>query len=326
MSRMTWFTVRLFGAVAVLAFAAPAGASSISSRAASGFASVTGSGWRGNVSTPTTPTHHFVVSAHSGPQGVAGFYTLSGPVNGLLDFTGRVTCLDVVGDHAVVGGVVTDGGAPGQIGTGFAVGFIDTGPASDTQTFTDVELAAPVDCAAEQSLFTLTLFPVLNGNIVVNGTLQPTPTCTPGSENFSEDSEFSQPTTFSGGTIDSSYGTNAGGVRVQPTSWAGGFADQTHVLYTGGGVEMFQLTFNNRVHSVQLEAEANSTITEQLTLTGYSATNSVLATTTVSNAAFTTDTLAISASSDIKYFTLGTTTNLGPNGLGFSNIVWGCST
>jgi hypothetical protein len=85
-----------------------------------------------------------------------------------LNFSGRVTCLDVVGDHAIVGGVVTGGGEPGQIGTGFAVGFIDNGSASDAQTFTDVEIAAPVDCAAEQFLFTLTLFPVLNGNVVVN--------------------------------------------------------------------------------------------------------------------------------------------------------------
>ena len=131
--------------------------------------SVTGSGWRGNVSTPTTPIHHFVVSARSGPQGVSGIYTLSSPANPLLDFSGQVTCLDVVGDHAVVGGVVTAGGEPGQIGTGFAVGFIDNGAGSATQTFTDVEIAAPVDCAAEQFLFTLMLFPVLNGNVVVSG-------------------------------------------------------------------------------------------------------------------------------------------------------------
>ena len=53
-------------------------------------------------------------------------------------------------------------------GQSFAVGFIDNGPASDTQTFTDVEIATPVDCAAEQFLFTLTIFPVLHGNVVVD--------------------------------------------------------------------------------------------------------------------------------------------------------------
>jgi hypothetical protein len=135
--------------------------------AASPFQSLAGSGWRGTVSHPTSPINHFVVSARSGPQGVSGFYSDSSP-NPLLNFTGQVTCLDVVSDHAIVGGVVTAGGVPGQIGTGFAVGFIDNGPPADTQTFTDVEIASPVDCAAEQFLFTLMLSPVLNGNVVVS--------------------------------------------------------------------------------------------------------------------------------------------------------------
>ncbi|TMK81768.1 MAG: hypothetical protein E6G57_17945 [Actinobacteria bacterium] len=146
----------LFASLFILAFAL-ALVPAVSSGAAAPF------------TTPTTPIHHFVVTAHSGPEGISGIFSLSSPANPLLDFTGRVTCLDVVGDHAIVGGVVTGGGEPGQIGTGFAVGFIDGGSGSDRQTFTDVEIAAPVDCAAEQSLFTLMLFPVLNGNVVVNG-------------------------------------------------------------------------------------------------------------------------------------------------------------
>jgi hypothetical protein len=129
--------------------------------------SVVGSGWRGNVADPTTPVHHFAVNAHSGPQGTSGTYRSMSP-NPLGNFSGQVTCLDVVGDQAIVGGVVTSGGEPGEVGTGFAVGFIDEGPASDKQTFTDVEIATPVDCAAEEFLFTLQLFPVLNGNLVVD--------------------------------------------------------------------------------------------------------------------------------------------------------------
>jgi hypothetical protein len=86
----------------------------------------------------------------------------------LLNFSANVTCLYVVGNQAIVGGVVTSGGEPGQIGTGFAVGFIDNpSPTPDTVTFGDLELATPVDCAAEAFLFTLTTFPVLDGNIVV---------------------------------------------------------------------------------------------------------------------------------------------------------------
>jgi hypothetical protein len=152
-------------AAVVSATAAPASADPLQS--------VTGSGWRGNLVHPTTPLIHFVVSAQSGPLGVSGIYDLSTPTisnpPGVFNFKGDVTCLQIVGNQAIVGGVVTSGGEPGQIGTGFAVGFIDTGPATDTQTFTDLEIPTPVDCTAEQFLFTQTLFPVLNGNVVVAG-------------------------------------------------------------------------------------------------------------------------------------------------------------
>ena len=136
--------------------------------AAGSFQLVTGSGWRGNVTHPTTPIIHFVVNAHDGPTGVSGTYVSQNAANPLLNFGGRVTCLHVEGDHAVVGGTVTRGGEPGQIGTGFAVGFVDNpNPAADVVTFGDLVLAQPVDCAAETSLFTLTTFPVLDGHVVV---------------------------------------------------------------------------------------------------------------------------------------------------------------
>jgi hypothetical protein len=130
--------------------------------------SVTGSGWRGTVAHPTTPTTHLVVSAHSGPSGVSGTFISMNPNNALLNYKGQVTCLDVVGNQAIVGGIVTSGGEPGQIGTGFAVGFTDNGPTTDTVTFSDVELATPVDCTAEAFLFTLINFSLLNGNVVVS--------------------------------------------------------------------------------------------------------------------------------------------------------------
>jgi hypothetical protein len=130
--------------------------------------SVSGSGWRGTVLNPTTAFSHFAVSAHDGPNGVSGTYTSKAP-NPLVNFKGTVTCLYVSGDHAVVGGVVTKGGEAGQVGTGFAVGFIDNpSPTPDEVTFTDVLLAPPVDCAAEAILFTLPTFTVLRGNVVVN--------------------------------------------------------------------------------------------------------------------------------------------------------------
>src|SRR5262249_42948076 len=117
-----------------------------------------------------TPITHFVVSARNDPHGVTGTYLSMNAGNPLLNFTGEVTCLHVVGDHAIVGGVVTSGGAPGQVGTGFAVGFVDNAsPTPDTVTFSDVLLAAPVDCVAETGLFSLTTFAVLNGNVELSG-------------------------------------------------------------------------------------------------------------------------------------------------------------
>lgn len=130
------------------------------------FQSVTGSVWRGTVAHPDTPSFHFVVSAQSGPNGVSGMFNAMGP-NPLGAFTGNVTCLDVVGNQAIIGGLITGGGEPGEVGTGYAVGFIDNGSAPDQTTFEDVEIPTPVDCASEQFLFTLTLFPVLRGNVVV---------------------------------------------------------------------------------------------------------------------------------------------------------------
>jgi hypothetical protein len=156
----------LLAAVVALALGAvlrPSGA------AADPLQSVTGSGWRGNVTNPTTPITHFVVSALDGPSGVSGMYVSMNPENALLNFGGQVTCLYVVGDQAIVGGVVMSGGELGQVGTGFAVGFTDNGsPTADTVTFGDLEIATPVDCAAEAFLFTLINFPVLNGNVVVS--------------------------------------------------------------------------------------------------------------------------------------------------------------
>lgn len=144
--------------------------SAVSIGAAAGpFQSVSGSGWRGNVNDPTTPITHFAVAAQADPLGVSGTYQSMNADNPLLDFSGAVTCLYVVADQAIVGGVVTSGGEPGQVGTGFAVGFVDNGrPGADTVTFGDLEIATPVDCSAEAFLFALTMFPVLNGNVVVS--------------------------------------------------------------------------------------------------------------------------------------------------------------
>jgi hypothetical protein len=160
----------LTASLCALAFAAALVPAVSNADGAGPFQSVSGSGWRGNITSPMTPITHFTVDAFSGPTGVSGTYTSMNTLNNaLLTFTGTVTCLYVAGNQAVVGGVVTSGGEPGQIGTGFAVGFADVAsPTPDTVTFGDLMLPTPVNCAAETSLFTLTTFPVLNGNVVVN--------------------------------------------------------------------------------------------------------------------------------------------------------------
>lgn len=131
------------------------------------FQSLTGSGWRGTIANPNTPKTHFAVNARTGSGGVSGTYISMNPSNPLFNYAGDVTCLDVVGNQAIVGGVVTSGGEPGEVGTGFATGFIDNGGQPDAMTFSDLEIATPVDCAGESFLFTLMLFPVLQGNVVV---------------------------------------------------------------------------------------------------------------------------------------------------------------
>jgi hypothetical protein len=159
---------RLVASLCVLAFAV-AFVPAVSTGSAGGpYDSVSGSGWRGNLVNPTTPISHFAVSAQDGPSGVFGTYSSESP-NALLNFRGNVTCLYVNGDHAVVGGVVTSGGDVGQVGTGFAVGFIDNpSPAPDTVTLSDVTIPPAVDCVAEAALFTIPTLPFVRGNVEVN--------------------------------------------------------------------------------------------------------------------------------------------------------------
>jgi len=134
--------------------------------------SVNGAGWRGNIITPNTRLTHFTVSAKDGPHGVSGSYSSDSGANGnpQLTFKGTVTCLSVVGDQAVIGGLITDAAVPSEVGNGFGVGFIDSpSPTPDTVTLTDVFATTPVDCAAEGEF--LLLFPTLpfvQGNVVVN--------------------------------------------------------------------------------------------------------------------------------------------------------------
>jgi hypothetical protein len=156
------------------------------------------------------------------------------------------------------------------------------------------------------------------------GTLKPKPTCTAGSENFNEDAVGSQPTTFAGGTIDTAYGP--AGVNPPGGVFGPGFGFANNNVFSGVTVNSFQLTFTNAVGSLQLNAVSDTDNANNLTLTGYDAANTVVASQTVPLPANSPAiSLSISSTSNnIKYFTIATDD---PANLGvfFGDIVWTCN-
>src|SRR5262249_53299089 len=150
--------------------------------------------------------------------------------------------------------------------------------------------------------------------------------CT-GSEDFSAAPEFSQPSTFSGGTIDSAYGP-AGGVVVQGSFLNGGFANGAHVLFSGLASNSFQLSFTNPVGSVQVDAQdAVTGIATTITLTAFDASSSVVGSDHAVDPDNSVNTLSVASATDnIKYFTVRTNDPYAfPWGVQFTNIAWGCA-
>jgi hypothetical protein len=147
--------------------------------------------------------------------------------------------------------------------------------------------------------------------------------CIAGSEDFSGFNSGNQPTTFSGGTIDTAYGPG-GGVRIEGvTVSSGGWVMGTHLLLSGASVNSFRLTFTKAVGSVHLEAVDGS---GNLTLTGYDAANAVVASDTEpSSAGPPPNAVSLSISSaanTIKSFTIATSQ---VTAVAFTNIVWTCN-
>jgi hypothetical protein len=155
------------------------------------------------------------------------------------------------------------------------------------------------------------------------GTLEPKGpgVCVAGSDNFSDDAVGAQPNTFSGGTIDTAYGSG-GGIYEEDFNWDGGFAGGTHLVFSGVPVNSFQLTFTNAVGSVTLEAQSETFDPTTETLTAFDASDNVVDTDSAVDPFNSTNTLTVTSASDnIKYFTIATD---GGSGVGFSNIVWTC--
>jgi hypothetical protein len=81
---------------------------------------------------------HFVVSAHDGPNGATGTYHATyGKGKSRTEYSGRVTCVRVEGNKAIVGIVVTSSTRPDAVvGSGEIIRVIDNGNPND---------GAPVD-------------------------------------------------------------------------------------------------------------------------------------------------------------------------------------
>jgi len=148
-----------------------------------------------------------------------------------------------------------------------------------------------------------------------------------GSENFSEFPEFSTPSTFSGGTIDTAYGVT-GGVLVQGSFFNGGFPDGTHVLFSGFVRSSFQLSFANPTGFLQLEGQDNVDLDPStITLTAYDASSTVIGMDQFVDSGPDVAALSVqSSSNNIKYFTVSTSDpRPNPEGVFFTNIAWRCA-
>jgi hypothetical protein len=166
-----------------------------------------------------------------------------------------------------------------------------------------------------------------------------------GFENFSEMPPWSagatqettgtpnQPTTFSGGTIDSTYGASpiwwfpTGGILQTGNYFAGLGPAGTHFLFTGLGVNTATFTFANPAKTVQVTAEPDTqSVGTSLTLTGYDASGTQVSQTSVSQAAQMNAAAVLkitSASANIKSFTVSVDDGTLDQGLGISSILWG---
>jgi len=121
---------------------------------------------------------HVAFSAHNGPNGTTGEFTSvrrlpGGPAPGLT-FTGRVTCLRIDGNRAVIGGIIRHAMLPANEGTMFFVAVEDDGkPASGdppdrvSAYYTGLPVGQET-CDSATTLYA-TLAPITSGNITVRG-------------------------------------------------------------------------------------------------------------------------------------------------------------
>ena len=115
---------------------------------------------------------HVIVDAHSGPAGEDAHGHFALDQAGLIDYFADVTCLKVVGNEAVMGGVITKEktGLTGIVGTGVLQFVVDNGepgaalPTPDRSVTFFTGVPPPVCPPPDPFPF----FPVDQGNYVVN--------------------------------------------------------------------------------------------------------------------------------------------------------------
>jgi hypothetical protein len=122
---------------------------------------------------PATVDFHIHVNANSGPAGEnpKGQYFVRADifVAGGVDFSGRVTCLTVVGNAAMIGGAVerSEATVPAE-GTGVFIVAEDNGEPGDADRVNLIFTATPPTVCPAPALFNS---PILQGNFVVHDAL-----------------------------------------------------------------------------------------------------------------------------------------------------------
>jgi hypothetical protein len=157
--------LRILALVAVAALAVPAAA--LAAPTTGDF--ISGSGYR--LSGDGEKLVQFRVDARLGGAGAMGTYTFKGASG--LTFTGSVTCLEVSGTHASVGGYVTKADPEEDIpvGSAFDVLFADNGSPYRHQAGPDMvsltEVLAPEDFAGCPDPWGDAEWRTVSGNVTV---------------------------------------------------------------------------------------------------------------------------------------------------------------
>jgi hypothetical protein len=156
----------LFGKVRILLAAAGLATLFLAVSAPAGQAaqnSVTGTG-RHLGADPPFPVIRVHVTARSNPGGLNARGRMYVDASGFHRYRGTVTCLNVIGNVAIVGIVITRSSNPSFIGLGQQWTIADLGSPGDSDSIAGYPLTAtPPDCAPQ--FFTV---PVVSGNYTVH--------------------------------------------------------------------------------------------------------------------------------------------------------------